>query len=152
MDARVVKLCKCRGMLDQQGLGLWFQLPHDTALGVNPTNILTDYIQNHSLANVKPEAFIFCSFQQYNKSYTSEPLSSAAWNKRFTQIQLAAEIPRRTSHGIRATAISLTPHDDLHTVAQVGGWRSMAYLTTYHRTPIDDRTRALHWQANFTLA
>lgn len=33
--------------------------------------------------------------------------------------------------------------DDLHTVSQVGGWRSMTYLTTYYRAPPEDKTRAL---------
>lgn len=132
-----------RSKTDQQGKGIFLKLPQLTALGVNPTQIFLHYTKTHSLPKVSPEAYVFTTFQQYSKKYTTEPLSVRDWNKRLAIIQHEAGVAVRTSHAIRATAVSTTPMEHVHTVAQVGAWKSMTYLTTYHRTPIDDQARAL---------
>ena len=128
---------------DQRALGLWYILPTQTALEINPTDLLQQYIRNTYLGIVGERDHLFRQFHQYTKRYTAEPLSVRSWNERLTKIQEETGIQRRTSHAIRATAISLCPLDDLYTIAQVGGWKSMTYMTTYHRTPIEDRTTAL---------
>ena len=49
----------------------------------------------------------------------------------------------RCARALRATAISLSTVQDLHTVAQVGGWKSLTYLTAYHRATTEAQTEAL---------
>lgn len=111
----------------------------ETALGINPTTSLNQYIENHELVAVHDSAYVFCNFMQFAKVSSDKQLTVKTWNKRLPMIQKAANTPRRTSHAIRAIAISLTrsPHS-----RQVGGWTLMSYPTTYQRTPID-RTKAL---------
>lgn len=128
---------------DQQGKGLFFRLPHDTALGVNPTLLMQAYISTHQLPVVTDEAYIFTAYHQYSKKFTNTPITVKDWNKRLAIMQKAAGIAVRTSHALRATAVSLSTPDDVHTVSQVGGWHSTTYLNTYHRTSITDRTRSL---------
>lgn len=132
-----------RSKTDQRGMGLFFRLPHDTALGINPTRIFQAYIKSRQPMAVSEEAYIFTTFNAFGKKYMTTPLTVKSYNKRLTVIQRRAGVTPRTSHAFRATAVSLSNMEDVHTVAQVGGWRSMTYLTTYHITPITEQSRAL---------
>ena len=132
-----------RSKTDQRGDGHFLVLPHDTALGINPSVALHHYIQQCERKDLAPESFIFTTFNQFAKKYTEKQLSLQDWNARLQSIQVAAGLPIRTSHALRATAISLSSQENVHTVAQVGAWKSMVYLTTYHRTPLKSQTAAL---------
>lgn len=87
-----------------------------------------------------PETFTFTS---YDKGFTQKPLTVTGWNARLKAIQTEAKIPIRTSHALRSTAISLTTPEHVHTVAQVGGWQTMTYLTIYHRSTLETKAKAL---------
>lgn len=143
LAARQFQIRIKKSKTDPKALGLWYRLPRNTALDIDPTHLVKTYMRQTPFPNAKEQDFFFRRYLQYEKRYSDQPLSVSGWNERLTTYQLAANLPRRTSHAIRATAISLTPMDDVHTVSQVGGWKSMTYLTAYHRTPIDDRTTAL---------
>lgn len=142
-DARQFQIRIKSSKTDPRALGLWYRLPRNTALEVNPTKLVLKYMGSTKLADRSNQSFFFRQYQQYTKRYGAHPLSVAAWNDRLAIYQGAANIPRRTSHAIRATAISLTPLDDVHTISQIGGWKSMTYLTMYHRTPTHDKAAAL---------
>lgn len=132
-----------RSKTDQRGEGLFFMLPHNTAVGINPTIVLQHYIKNVKRSRITNESFLFTTYNQYAKEYTDKALTVKDWNARLAAVLNAAGLPIRTSHALRSTAISLSSVHDVHTVSQVGGWRSMNYYTTYHRTPLSSQAEAL---------
>ena len=132
-----------RSKTDQRGEGHFFTLPHKTALQIDPTKVLLHYLASRPKVKANREEFLFTTYSQYGKVFTHYPLTVKAWNARLTAIQQAAHLIIRSSHALRATAISLSLTCDVHTVAQVGGWKSLTYLTTYQRASTDARTKAL---------
>ena len=120
-----------RSKTDQRGEGHFFTLPHKTALQIDPTKVLQHYFATKPKVKVDGEAFLFATYSQYGKVFTHHPLIVKAWNARLTAIQQAAHLTIQSSYALRATAISLSVTCDVHTVAQVGGWKSLTYLTTY---------------------
>ena len=132
-----------RSKTDQKGEGHFFFLPHDTALGINPTVTLQHYITTSGRTNLTEHSLLFTTFNQFAKRYTDKLMTTQDWNARLQSILIAAGLPVRTSHALRASAISLSSQENVHTVAQAGAWKSLVYLTTYHRTPLKSQAAAL---------
>lgn len=101
---------------DQRGEGLFFDLPGNTALGINPQKIPADYIRG------RPNKFqqLFTTFNSKSKQFTTKKLSVQTWNKSIKRCLMGINRPYRSSHAIRSTAISLAPQHSLHTIAKVG--------------------------------
>lgn len=131
-----------RSKMDQQGRGHFFFLPHNTKTGINPSRVLEHFIQQSRRSGITGDSYVFNAYDCEVKKFTTKPLSLRAWNKRLEMMQTSLGMPVRSSHALRSTAISLSSMDDVHVVAQVGAWKSMQYLTTYHRTPIEARMKA----------
>lgn len=127
---------------DQRGDGEFFVLPQDTSIGINPSRALTHYLRQRK-EHWSPQGWLFNSFDAFSRIWTRERLRVTDWNSRIKTILTKQGLLLRSSHAIRATAISLSSLSDVQTVAQVGGWRSLIYLTTYRRASAEAKTSAL---------
>lgn len=133
---------------DQRGEGLFFVMPKKTALGVNPAYILAKYVKDTRL----PAQLLFPTFDTTLRQYTARSLTVRNWNKRLAVCLEYMGRPYRSSHAIRATAISLSRMENVHAVAQVGGWKSLdTPMTIYRRTTASTATRALAQIGSRTL-
>lgn len=123
---------------DRRKKGLLLKIPKQSVFGFNPTRILVEYI-----ASLRGDSlFLFPNFDPKSQQFLKNRITVNGWNKAIYRLCQRANIPPRTSHALRRSAISLSPIDQVEAVAQTGGWKSQCYWEVYRRFNLEERAAA----------
>lgn len=145
LHARDVKISKGSVLIkigksktDRRGDGVFFKIPQQSCFGFDPNEL----ILRHILSLGTTGGWIFPAYDHDIKQFTTETITVGGWNQALKRLCMRTNIPVRTSHAIRRSAITLTPIDLVEAVAQTGGWKSLCFWEVYRRFNLDERATA----------